>query len=206
MKYIISSYCRILNGRMELNGNSLFQATEDMSHEEFVKQGYKFLNPAYPKFYKMDTLCKLGFLASELVLKDSRLTERYPGERVALIVNNSSSSMDMDREHQSTISDKSNYFPSPAVFVYTLPNIVLGEIAIRNNIKGENTLFIFERFNAEFMHEYVTNLLDRDSTDACLAGYLDYQGDQYHAFMYVVERTEGSTGIEHEPLNLKQLF
>ena len=92
---------------------------------EEITNFYRSLQVDYPKFFKMDGLSKLGFLASEMILNDdeNRFT---PREDVAVICFNSSSSLDIDMQYQETIADNENYFPSPSLFVYTLPNIVTG--------------------------------------------------------------------------------
>ena len=62
-------------------------------------------------------------------------------------------------------------FPSPALLVYTLPNIVTGEIAIKHKITGENSFFIEPTFNAELLHNYTELLLKEN--DAALCGWLN---------------------------------
>ena len=65
----------------------------------------------------MDNLCKLAFLSAEIVLNDSDILKEE--RNVALVFSNNASSLDTDRKHQEAINDKDNYYPSPAVFVYT---------------------------------------------------------------------------------------
>jgi 3-oxoacyl-[acyl-carrier-protein] synthase-1 len=83
----------------------------------------------WPKFFKMDTLSKVGYLASELLLKElgeRRLEgEEYASDR-AIVLFGTTASLCADRNYQETIQDSDNYYPSPALFVYTLPNIVTG--------------------------------------------------------------------------------
>src|ERR1700741_5650650 len=100
---------------------------------------------SYPKFHKMDALSKLGLLCAEHALKNGDFLSKYPLNRVGIVLSNSASSLETDRQHQRSISDKSNYFPSPAIFVYTLPNIVIGEMAIKYKITGENAFFVSEK-------------------------------------------------------------
>ncbi len=205
MNYI-TSYCKIESGKVVLNNEEVFRGGENVAEADFMKSVYKHFKTDYPKFYKMDNLCKLAFIASELLLKTNNITEKYNRDRIAIVISNSASSLDIDTEHQSTISDKDNFFPSPAVFVYTLPNILIGEIAIRNSIKGENSLFIFENFNPEFMENYHNILLNLKTTDACISGYVDFYEHKYKAFLYTVEKTPGVLAIEHTTENLNQLF
>ena len=74
---------------------------------------------------------------------------------------------------------KENYFPSPAIFVYTLPNICLGEISIKHQLKSENSFFIFEEFNSEFTVNYADILLNTKKADQVLCGWVDYLKDDY---------------------------
>ena len=55
-----------------------------------------------------------------------------------------SNSLDSDLKHQSGIE---NNAVSPAVFVYTLPNIVIGEISIKYKWKSEGVFFIDEEID-----------------------------------------------------------
>lgn len=90
----------------------------------------------YPKFFKMDTLSRLGFIAAELLLKDEQVE--------SVILANRSASIKNDTDYLATIKE-GNYYPSPALFVYTLPNIVTGEIAIRHHIQGETSFYILDK-------------------------------------------------------------
>ncbi|HEY0031066.1 MAG TPA: 3-oxoacyl-ACP synthase, partial [Bacteroidia bacterium] len=146
----------------------------------------------------------LAFAASELLLRNNSLAE-YNKEDIAIIIANSASSLEIDTEHQNTISDKNNYFPSPAVFVYTLPNILIGEIAIRNSIKGENTFFIFDKFDADFMASYIDSLLNSGKAECCITGWVDFYENNYEAFLYTVEKKPGVLTIEHTTEQIKHL-
>ena len=101
----------------------------------------------YPKFFKMDTLCKLGFVASELLLQAEGAPRFEPREDRAVVFFNRSASLQADTAYQATIQDPENFFPSPAAFVYTLPNIVTGEIAIRNKYYGETSFLVLEEYD-----------------------------------------------------------
>src|SRR5688572_24466733 len=155
----IVTYCRIRSNTAELNGTKVFEGEHSDDLSGFLGKLYKLLETAYPKFFKMDRLCKLGFLASELVIRNADSLKEISKTNTALVFSNKASSLDTDRQHQESISDKQNYFPSPSVFVYTLPNIILGEIAIKHKLTGENAFFISDRFDAGLMHSYTELLL-----------------------------------------------
>lgn len=127
----------------------------------------------YPKFFKMDSLCKLGFVAAELILKGLTPEQK---ERAAIILFNRNGSLITDRNYQKTIAD-GNYFPSPALFVYTLANIVTGEIAIRHKIFGESSFYVLPHKDLEMMDEVVKNVYLTSDPSFILTGWVDYENE-----------------------------
>ena len=115
---------------------------------ELLHQLYRHWVGDYPKFFKMDLLSKLGFIASELLLQHEGATRFEPREDRSVVFFNRSGSLAADSRYQETIQYADRYYPSPALFVYTLPNIVTGEIAIRNKYYGETSFFVLEKFDA----------------------------------------------------------
>lgn len=158
--------------------DALFYEHSEAEFALFGRKLYRHLGCSYPKFYKMSPLSQLGFLASEILLTGQKLTEADP-EKVALIFANSSASLHTDSIYQETLDSK----PSPAIFVYTLPNIVMGEICIRNGFRGEGVFFIQESFDKEFIFDHAKSLLTSGRAVQCLAGWLEmdmkgaYQAD-----------------------------
>lgn len=155
---------------------------------------YKQYVGNYPKYYKMDGLSRLGFVASELLLQAEKedLRETNDSQRTkdrAVILFNHSSSIASDRKYMESIADKGNYFPSPSVFVYTLPNIVTGEIAIRNGYHGETSFYILSNKNEEQMNAILkTSFLD-SQTDSALFGWIDYEDEShFEAELHLVKK------------------
>ena len=191
-KTYIQSFCTIQNNEIILDGASVFKI-EPTTFSDFSKQTYQNFEINYSKFFKMDSLSKLAFLGAELLLKNENSESKE--NNIALVFANNSSSLDTDVKYQNSISDPENYFPSPAVFVYTLPNICLGEISIRHQLKSENSFFIFETFNPAFMANYAKVLLDSKKADKVLCGWVEYYDEEYKAFLYLVTK-EGD--LEHK--------
>lgn len=181
----ISNYCVVENNSVTLNGGQQFEL-KDSSFSEFAKAAYKNFNMEYPKFFKMDNLSKLAFLASEIILKT--VVNQEENNNIALVFANQSSSLDTDAKYQSSIADKGNYFPSPAVFVYTLPNICIGEISIKHKLQSENAFFVFEEFNAAFMSNYANLLLETNKAEKVLCGWVEYYNENFKAVVYLVEK------------------
>ena len=164
-----------------------FKKSEEMT--EF----YRSLQIDYPKFFKMDNLSKLGFLASELILND--FADKETGkEDMAIVLWNRSSSLDTDSIYQKTIQSAKNYYPSPSVFVYTLPSIVVGEIAIRNKICGETAFYISEKWDAQTVYNTVFSLFLQPDVRFVLCGWVECFQENYETIMYLV-----TTENEHSP-------
>jgi hypothetical protein len=186
MNRIITSYCHLHDNKVIVNDRLIFYQENIVKFADLLKSIYKQEQIIYPKFYKMDVICKLGFVAAELVLMEKTL-EGYRPEVVGVVLSNSSSSLDTDIAHNETIKDRSSYFPSPSVFVYTLPNIVIGEICIRHKIKGENAFLISETFNGEQLFNYVDELFINLRVEACLCGWVELMGNKCNAMVALVE-------------------
>ena len=209
----ISSYCRIADNKAILNGRLLFYQENILKFADFAKAVFRQEQIVYPKFFKMDNLSKLGFLAASLVFKE-RSTEGYAAEMTGVVLSNSSASLDTDLAHNETIKDRSSYFPSPSVFVYTLPNIVIGEICIKNKIKGENAFLISETFDEELLTGYVSELFECNRVEACLCGWVEVIGNTSNALMTFVEKssrlnaseTMMDPGLSFNPVTLKKLM
>lgn len=146
----------------------------------------------YPKFFKMDLLSRLGFMAVEQLLREVRKT--YPdytpdGEHCALIIANRSASLKNDTDYQATITDKNNYYPSPALFVYTLPNIVTGEIAIRHKLYGETACYILNKEN-ELAPLIEASMRQKDTHEA-IVGWVECENENnYTAHLRLITKQE----------------
>ena len=117
--------------------------TVTQTGDKMLVELYRRFVGDYPKFFKMDTLCRLGFVAAEMLLKDHTTNDERSSDWT-IIMANRSASIKNDTDYLATISE-GHYYPSPALFVYTLPNIVTGEIAIRHHIQGETSFYVLDK-------------------------------------------------------------
>ncbi len=197
----INQYCHIRDRVVTHQGKEFFTG-QPGTLDDFMEEVFKFLSPAYPKFYKMDRLSKLGFLASEIIVKDLLFRSRYTPEQVAVVLSNASASLDTDLRYTESLKT----IPSPGLFVYTLPNIVAGEICIRQGIRGENAFFVTEKFEAKQMADYVDLVLASEKTRACIAGWTEVLGDYHDIFLYLVENMKGANGLTHTAEQLQKIY
>lgn len=158
------------------NANEKLEEQEGAGHHSLLTTLYKQMIGNYPKFYKMDGLSRLGFVASEILLNAEK--GETDKER-AIIFFNHSSSIASDRNYKESINDKDNYFPSPSIFVYTLPNIVTGEIAIRNHFHGETSFFILPDKDERMMEEILQASCRDAQSKSFLTGWIDYEDERH---------------------------
>lgn len=140
----------------------------------------------YPKFFKMDTLSKLGFLLSEMLLHDEQ--NRFaPREDRAVLVFSRVGCLADDGRYAASMAD----FPSPALFVYTLPNIVSGEIAIRNKYEGETSAYVMDGFRETLLWEVVRDAFQDRVTESAIVAWIDCPDDQtWDARAWLVNKNE----------------
>ena len=193
----VISYCKIHSNKI-LKENQVILDLPGLSIDDFLARSYEHLQTNYPKFYKMDRQSKLGLLASEVILSGR---PKLNSESTAVILSNSSSSLDTDIRYW----DSAKQAASPSLFVYTLPNIVAGEICIRNGFKGESNFFVTPEFDPDWMAEYVSQVFSSGTTEACLAGWVDVLPDHAEFFLYLTLKS-GSGICAHTAENIRDLY
>ena len=194
----ITSSCKIEHSAVFKNGEQLFE-NKEADLPGFLLSVYQHFQLNYPKFYKMDNLSKLGWLAIEILLKGFEKDDYQP-EEIGLVLANSNSSLDNDIKYFDSLKE----FASPSLFVYTLPNIVIGEICIRNHFKGEHAFFIQDTFDAGFIAQQVNYMLNHDILKACICGWVEVLEQDYKAVLFLVEKKQDTMVLSAE--NMDRIF
>lgn len=181
-----------IKGSVKISPNGAFVNGEKQSfdfntEDAWTKTIYTKLDVSYPKFYKMDSLAKMAFLGLNLIEK-ANIIAPNESEEVALIFANSSSSHATDMKFIESYEE--NGAPSPSLFVYTLPNILTGEISIFKKWYGENIFFINEKFDAEFFIEQI-NFYLRKGAKSCLCGWVNAMNDKEECIIFHVSNEAG---------------
>ena len=184
----LEAYCHINNKEISLNGEVL---SKSGGSEDWFKTLYQNLNIDYPKFHKMDDLAKMAFLSSEYI-KSKVKFDQCGDDEISLIFANSHSSHNTDLKF---IESFQNGNPSPSLFVYTLPNILTGELAIRNKWYGENIFFILQKFDEQFFIEQIKLYFSKGSK-MCLCGWVEAINDSKECFLFAVTNEEGNLAPE----------
>ncbi len=176
----------ISSGKITVDGNVVFES-ETSDFQTFIREAFKSRGESNLKFYKMDDLCKLGYVASAWALDGLE----YGEEECGLVLSGRYGCLDTDIKHQEIIDTEGDASASPAVFVYTLPNVVAGEISIRHHIKGENTWFWSDDETMSDIREYAGLAIQSQNLKYCVVGHLDFLKGEYFAKFEVLAPAEG---------------
>lgn len=185
-KFSISHRVVLTQDSLSIDGESVIV---EHSGDGLLTALYRERIGDYPKFYKMDSLSKLGFIASEILLQteDARDCGNTPSSGIAFF--NSHASLSTDKAYLETIRDKDNYFPSPSLFVYTLPNIVTGELAIRHHYLGETGFYILPDKDWERINDIIECMFCDGQTNSILGGWVEYlSSSNFEADIFIANK------------------
>lgn len=189
----VSSWVHLNNSIAVKNGNALQQQTVALAQDP--AELYRALQCSYMKFFKMDMTCKWAWLGAEIALQDNEIADK---SKVAVVLQTNHGSMDVDKKY---LASKEEGAASPALFVYTLPNIMLGEISIRHGFKGEQLCMASKLFNPIELEFWVGDLLNNRGMEACLCGWVDVYGEQKDICLFWVTKQENGTPFTVATLN-----
>ncbi|MEN8126658.1 MAG: beta-ketoacyl synthase N-terminal-like domain-containing protein [Planctomycetota bacterium] len=89
-----------------------------------------------PRWGRLDRYSKAGLIAASLAIKDAGLDNNAESAETAIIVSTFNGSLEVDHKYYKTVLPQAGLLASPNLFAYTLPNCMLGEIAIRYGFTG----------------------------------------------------------------------
>ncbi len=108
---------------------------KDLLRGELDGLHWSLLSDSDPsRFLRMDLMCRLGFMATELLAVNFDAMPDARRYRLGVCVESFTGSLDTDIRFAQT--------PRPSIFAYTLPSTVIGEICIRHRLKGPVLSFI----------------------------------------------------------------
>lgn len=182
----ISRYCVIKNGRVIVNEDIVFEGRNLGELSYFLSDIYKEFSIEYPKFFKMDLLCKLGFLTAEMLFDLKNYSPKCKKEELAIVIANAYATLETDAKFQDSIGGT---HPNPALFAYASSNVLGAEIAIRHKIKGENAFFILQLFDFQLLWEYSKILVESTTTKSAVVGWIDVDANKnYESGLFLIER------------------
>ena len=122
-------------------------------------------------------------------------------DALGIVLQSEKGCLESDINHQIRVDEKS---PSPAIFVYTLSNIVIGEISIRNKWFGESILFIEKEHELDNIIRHSSTLMMNNKCQICLVGTIDSFKNEHNLKMAIIEKDQD--GPEFTSKNLKNIF
>lgn len=167
----------VINAGEVIVNDSTFFSDKSADFGTFIREAFKSRGENNMKFYKMDDLCKLGYVAAAWLLDGIEFGE----EECGMVLSGKYGCLDTDMKHQQIIDKEGDAASSPAVFVYTLPNVVAGEISIRHHIKGENTWFWSDDRTMSDLKHYASLMAGASDLRYCIVGHLDFLNGEYFA-------------------------
>lgn len=178
-------HVHILPSSIEIDGKKI---ETKATGKQMLTELYKSHVANYPRFYKMDMLGRLGFIATELLLNAEGKERFVENSDHAVIFIGRSGSIVADKVYYKTIKDSKDYFPSPERFVYTLPNISTGKIAIRNHYHGETTYYSIAKKDESMINQIVRSAFLDTDTQSVVGGWLECEEEnKFEADLYITE-------------------
>jgi hypothetical protein len=187
----IISYCSINKNGVNIGGKTVFVPNPGKLQTEFDEIVGRF-EIVYPKYFKMDAMSRLGFLTSEILMKHlpEDAANRYSPYDCGILTANRSSSLDTDRKYM----ESRKRIPGPALFVYTLPNVVNAEICIRNGFKGENMFFLAGDFVSSGVIEFAEASFKTGAMKFCLCGWIELLDEDACSLLFAIDAEKQGTG------------
>jgi len=142
---------------------------------------------------RLDEYCLAGVSAAKEAIDRAHLPiERLREARHALVLGSALGSLESDYQFQRQTMDLGLALASPRLFATTLPNLVLGEIAIALRLRGDNWMFSAGRASGLVAIGEAASAVATGELDAAVVLALDVVGP-------AVERLFGALGTRPEP-------
>lgn len=184
----ITRSCLVKNNTLLVDGRVMYTSASGEA-TLFLTEVYRKFNIDYPKFFKMDSLSKLALLCAECLL-EGKNSDQFPDlGNMSVILYNSASSIDTDIRFRRTMDS----IPGPSLFVYTLPNVMIGEICIKYKIYGENYLFVTENFDPDYMVAHSLPVINNPDTEKAIMGYADFTNREALGLFMLLEKDKPGT-------------
>ncbi len=172
-----------------------------------------FFDQPFPKFGRMDALSKLAMAAGQLVYRASNGFHGLKPREMAQVGGTMLGCLEVDAQFEAT---RLAGAPSPAMFVYTLPSMFQGELAIHYRLQGRCTLLSQGKLSGMAALDTALRWVGKRrvssvlviAADACgpLSSRLTGQAEHGEAYAYLIAghghgiRVVNAEGAEARPL------
>lgn len=192
----IRLWSRLTNDAFRANGITLVQRAESESAinvHEHLNSFFKAAGFSYSKFFKMDPLCKAGCLCL-MPFVNYMHTHARAADGGFLLFTNSGCLM-ADEDHLRLMQQKA---PSPAVFVYTLPNIILGEWSILSGWKGFGQCYVLADFNAAYISQRIKAFEEDFPQTPVVAAWLSVTRHHLDGILFICDNGDDPNNLPIE--------
>lgn len=131
-----------------------------------------FFDEPMPKFGRMDPLCKVALAAAQLIHRAGGFAGLNPDD-IAQVGGTALGCLEVDAQFEAS---RRAGAPSPALFVYTLPSMFQGEIAIRFKLRGRCVLYSGSVLSGEQALAHAVRLVDKGRAPTVLVVAADAVG------------------------------
>lgn len=168
--------------------------------EPQIPKGKEIFKSPLLRYGRFDHYTKLGCAGIALAVRDAGLDETQEKRPIGIVLSTEYESYASDLEYYQTTLEENGAYTSPNLFSYTLPGIVLGEMAIHFKMTGP-TIIIGEadgKGRGWAALDVAIDLLESGQCDTIITGWLDSpplaiaQPDSVQGSVFVALTTQDS--------------
>ncbi len=180
------AHTRYRNGHFTVDGKLFAEPTG--SPDTDLNNAWSSLGIELPRFPRMDRSSKLVAIGGSAFFIEGGALAGHSKDTIGMVIMGTHGSMDTDLKYQTQL-DADNH-AGPGMFVYTLPNIAMGEFSIQHGLHGSGLCLLNNALDLAQMREACEILLHEHGMESVICGWSDIFADQATAtFMVVTERT-----------------
>lgn len=180
------AHTRYRNGNFYVNGKRLATACGNLDQD--LNNAWAALGIELPRFPRMDRSSKLVAIGGSAFFIEGGALAGNSKDTIGMVITGKHGSMDTDQKYQAQLVVDNH--ASPGMFVYTLPNIAMGEFSIQHGLYGSGLCLLNNALDLAQMLDACEILLHDHGMESVICGWSDIFADQATAtFMVVTERT-----------------
>ena len=187
------------SGRLSVDGRMLCDSSA--SSTEAIINAYRAQGIDHPKFFKMDPNAQLAVVAVEPLFQRIAQLPDLDRDRIGLVHLSRHGSLEIDAHYWNTYT--SEHLASPAAFVYTLPNIALGEVGIRHRLHGASFCLLSDAPRTDLLLAAAEQMIAQEGMRHVVCGWSDIFAGRATATFLLVSTNVGQTWREEE---IERLF
>lgn len=177
------------NGRFSVDGKELAGSTGDLDRD--LGNAWAAMEVELPRFVRMDRNSKLVSIAAAPFFVPGAALSKYPKDSIGMVIMGTHGSMDTDQRYVEQLQAENH--ASPGLFVYTLPNIAMGELSIQHGLHGSGLCLLSDSPDIVQMRDACEILLEDHGMEVLICGWANiFAGSAVATFMVVTTGKEGN--------------